>query len=173
MISQNIENALNKQIELEGYASFLYLSMASWCEKNGLPGCALFMHRQSEEERLHMLKIFHYMADVDGFAITPGIPQPQAEWPSVKSMFEQVLEHEQKVTRSINVLMDLSIKENDHTTQNFLQWYVQEQREEESLMRFIIDRINLIGDGTQSLYYIDKEIEEINKKTAKAESAQG
>jgi ferritin len=171
MISQNIENALNKQIELEGYASFLYLSMASWCDKNGLPGSSRFMHRQSDEERMHMLKIYEYMADVDGFAITPGIPQPQSEWPSVKNMFEQVLEHEQKVTKSINYLMDQSIKENDHTTQNFLQWYVQEQREEESLMRYIIDRINLIGDGPQSLFYIDKEIEEINIKTSKSESA--
>lgn len=171
MISKEIESALNKQIELEGFASYLYLSMASWCEFKGLSGCATFMHRQSDEEREHMLKIFHYMSEVDGRAFAPGIDEPPRDWPSVQDMFEQVLKHEQKVTASINYLVDLSIKGNDHTTQNFLQWYIQEQREEEALMRDILDKIKLIGDGPQSLYFIDKEIEVINKKAGSESSA--
>jgi ferritin len=168
MISSQMQDALNQQIVLEGYASFLYLSMASWCEHKGLPGCAHFMHRQSDEERMHMLKIFHYISEVDGVAKSPGINQPPQEFASIVELFEMVFAHEQKVTAAINNLVDLSIKENDHTTQNFLQWYVMEQKEEEALMRFILDRIKLIGDGPQSLYYIDKELEEINKKAAKA-----
>jgi ferritin len=72
MISKEMEKALNEQIALEGYASFLYLSMASWCDKEGLAGCSKFMHRQSEEEREHMLKIFTYLSEVDGFALTPS-----------------------------------------------------------------------------------------------------
>ncbi len=173
MITKEMEAALNTQIEAEGYASFLYLSMAAWCDTKGLPGCAQFLHRQSEEERMHMLRIFNYISDVDGYALSPGIPKPPNEFNSVPAMFEMVFEHEQKVTASIHQLMESSIKENDYTTQNFLQWYIQEQREEEALMRFILDRIRLIGDGPQSLYYIDKELEAINKKAAKSEADAG
>jgi ferritin len=165
MISKDMEIALNDQIQLEGYASFLYLSMASWCDQKGLAGCATFMHRQSEEERQHMLKIFAYLSEVDGVAVTPGIQKPPLSWSSVQSMFAEVYEHEKKVTASINSLIDISIQLNDHMTQNFLQWYIQEQREEEALMREILDKIKLIGDGVQSLYFIDKEIDTINQKT--------
>lgn len=167
-----MEDALNQQISLEGYASFLYLSMASWCDKEGLQGCAAFMHRQSDEERQHMLRIFHYISEVDGHALTPAIAQPPHSFESVRKLFEQVYAHEQKVTASINELLSLAYKDNDHTTLNFLQWYVTEQREEEALMRNILDRIKLIGDGPMSLYYIDKEIEKINKAELAAEAAE-
>ena len=169
MISKVMEEALNKQIVLEGYASFLYLSMASWCDREGLDGCAKFMHRQSNEERNHMLRIFHYISDVDGHAIAPAIKEPPRDFESVQSMFESVYQHEQKVTQSIHDLVALSYEHKDHTTLNFLQWYIEEQREEEALMRSILDKIRLIGNGPQSLYYIDKEIEAINELTAKNE----
>lgn len=107
MISKRMEQALNVQIELEAYASFLYLSMASWCDRQGLGGCAEFMHRQSEEERSHMMRIFHYISDVDGTAITPAIKQPPLEFPSIQDLFTTVYEHEQKVTASIHKLLDL------------------------------------------------------------------
>jgi ferritin len=162
MISETMEAALNKQIELEGYASYLYLSMASWCDQKGLSGCAEFMHRQSNEERMHMMKIFHYISEVDGRAISPGIAKPPMEWPGVPEMFGEVFRHEQKVTASIYELLNQSIAEHDYATQNFLQWYVSEQREEEALMRTILDKIKLIGNGPMSLYYIDKEIAAIN-----------
>lgn len=170
MISTRMEQALNAQIQLEGTASFLYLSMASWCDRQGLSGCASFMHRQSAEERAHMLRIFHYISDVDGKALAPGIPQPPAEFDSVQALFEQVYAHEQKVTASIHKLLDISTEENDYTTQNFLQWYINEQREEEALMRTILDKIRLIGNGPQSLYFIDKEVEAINAAAASAEA---
>ncbi len=168
-----MEDALNKQIALEGYASFLYLSMASWCDKEGLQGCAAFMHRQSDEERQHMLRIFHYISEVNGHALAPAVAQPPHSFDSVHKLFEQVYAHEQKVTASIHELISLSYKDNDHTTLNFLQWYVTEQREEEALMRNILDRLKLIGDGPMSLYYIDKEIEKINKAELAAEAAEG
>lgn len=172
MISTRMEQALNDQIQLEGTASFLYLSMASWCDRQGLSGCAGFMHRQSSEERAHMLRIFHYISDVDGKALSPGIPQPPAEFDSVQAMFEQVYAHEQKVTASIHKLLDISNEENDYTTQNFLQWYINEQREEEALMRTILDKIRLIGNGPQSLYFIDKEVEAISAAAASAEAGE-
>ena len=86
-------------------------------------------------------------------------------------MFEEVYEHEKKVTKSINKLVDLSYKEQDHGTLNFLQWYVEEQREEEALMRQILDAIKLIGNGSQSLYFIDKEVAAVNAIEAKKEAA--
>lgn len=167
-----MESALNNQIELEGYASFLYLSMASWCDNKGLAGCAEFMHRQAEEERMHMMKIFHYISEVDGRAISPGIPQPPSSWNSVQEMFNEVFKHEQKVTASIYTLLNQSIAENDYATQNFLQWYVAEQREEEALMRSILDKIKIIGEGPQSLYFIDKEIAAINTAAAANEGGE-
>jgi len=168
-----MEDRLNKQIELEGYASFLYLSMASWCSNQGVEGCAQFMHRQSEEERAHMLRIFHYINEVDGHAMTPAIPQPPLEFESVQAMFKQVYDHEKKVTNAINEIVSLCYKEDDYTTLNFMQWYIEEQREEEDLMRSILDKIKLIGNAPQSLYYIDKEIELINQAEIKLAEAGG
>ncbi|MBK8557566.1 MAG: ferritin [Lewinellaceae bacterium] len=173
MISDKMRDSLNRQIELEGYASFLYLSMAVWCDDAGLSGCAQFMHRQSAEERAHMLRIFHYMSEVGVRAIVPAIPKPPESFDSARSMFEQVFAHEQKVTKSIHELIGLANAENDFSTNHFLQWYVAEQREEEALMRSILDRIKLIGDGPMQLYYIDKEVEAINQAEAAAEAAGG
>ena len=173
MISKKMEAALNEQIGLEGYASFLYLSMAVWCDNQGLTGCHQFLMRQSDEEREHMMKIFEYIADVDGFPLTPGISEPPRQFESVQEVFKMVYAHEQKVTKSINELIALASSENDYSTETFLQWYVTEQREEESLMRTVLDRINLIGDGPQSLYFIDKEMEAINKQAEAEEAAEG
>ncbi|MEM1120917.1 MAG: ferritin, partial [Bacteroidota bacterium] len=100
MISVKMAKALNAQIQLEAQASFLYLSMASWCDKEGLEGCTNFMHRQSAEEREHMLKIFQYLSEVDTHALTPAIKAVPHEWDSVTEMFKEVYKHEQKVTAS-------------------------------------------------------------------------
>jgi len=162
MISQKMTTALNQQIGLEARASFLYLSMAAWCDAKGLEGCSRFMHRQSEEERAHMLGIFEYMSEVDAHALTPGIEPVPHDFDSPQKMFQMVYEHEQKVSKSIHGLMEIAKSEGDFTTDNFLQWYIAEQREEENLMRSILDKIKLIGDGQMSLYYIDKEIDVIN-----------
>lgn len=172
MITEKIQNALNQQIEMEAKASFLYLSMASWCEREGLEGCSDFLYRQSEEEREHMLRIFHYINDMDGVAKAPGIETPMVEFESIQSLFQMVYEHEKKVTESIHQLVALSYQLADHTTLNFLQWYIEEQREEEGLMRTVLDKIKLIGDIPQSLYFIDMEIQKINAAQAKAAAAE-
>jgi ferritin len=172
MISEKMTERLNGQIALEGYASFLYLSMACWCDFQGLAGCAAFMHRQSAEERMHMLKIVHYLNEVGGRAIVPAIAQPPADQESADQMFKAVYAHEQKVTKSIHELINLANAENDYATLNFLQWYVAEQREEEALMRGLLDRIQLIGDSPMRLYYIDKEVDAINQAAANAAAAE-
>ncbi len=172
MLTKKLEKALNDQMVMESYASYLYLSMASWFDGEGMEGCTQFMFRQSEEEKEHMLRIYHYILEMDGKAIVPGVKQPPTKFKSPRDVFKAVYAHEQKVTKSINNLVDLSKKEGDHATFNFLQWYVSEQMEEESLMRTILDRINLIGNGPQSLYYIDKEIERINTAEEQKEAAE-
>ena len=120
-----------------------------------------------------MLRLFRYLSEVDAHALTPAIAQPPHEFESVQTMFDQVYGHEQKVTRSIHKLMHLATKENDYATMNFLQWYIAEQREEESLMRSILDKIKLIGGGPQSLYYIDKELAAVNAAALKLASSTG
>ncbi len=173
MLSEKMVQSLNEQIAFEGYASFLYLSMAGWFENKSMQGCASFMYRQSQEEHLHMMKIFRYLLEMDAVAVSPAIKQPPATFKDVQTVFKDTYAHEQKVTKSINTLVELAIKEKDHATYTFLQWYVTEQREEESLMRTILDKINLIGSGPQSLYFIDKEIEAINQAQIAAEKAEG
>ena len=162
MLSEKMVNALNEQISMEGYASFLYLSMAGWFDLRSMKGCAAFMYRQSSEEHMHMMKIFHYLLEMDAVAVSPAIKEPTSTFTNVRSVFEDTLAHEQRVTKSINEIVELAISESDHSTYAFLQWYVNEQREEESLMRTILEKIDLIGEGPQSLYFIDKEIEAIN-----------
>jgi ferritin len=169
MISEKMQAALNEQIAMEAHASYLYLAMAGWFDLEGLEGCAKFMYRQSDEERMHKMRIFNYLLDMNCKAIVPSVEQPPTSFKSVQDIFKSAYEHELKVTKSINGLVDLAINDGDHSTHNFLQWYVTEQREEETLMRLILDKIGLIGDGPQSLYFIDKEIESVNAQQAQAE----
>jgi|SRR5680860_153410 len=161
-MSTEMQEKLNNQIGVEGYASFLYLAMSVWCDYKGLIGCAQFLRRQSDEEHVHMTKIVEYLQEVDGRPVIPDISKPPKDFNDINTLFEDVLAHEKKVTKSINDLVEFASHQNDHSTYNFLQWYVEEQREEENLMRTILDKINLIGDSPQKLYYIDKELEAIN-----------
>jgi len=154
-MTDNMAKALNHQLEKEAYASFLYLSMASWLDIEGLPGSAQFMYRQSSEEHEHMMGIFNYLIEMDKQAIVPAIEQPPVTFKHVRDIFKDAYKHEQSVTASINKLVDISIEENDHSTNNFLQWYVEEQREEEALMRTILDKINLIGESKGGHFHLD------------------
>ncbi|OFX75896.1 MAG: ferritin [Bacteroidetes bacterium GWE2_29_8] len=168
MLKKKVEEALNNQIEVEAFSSQLYLSMASWCNSNGFPGAAQFLYTQTEEERLHMLKIFHYINEKGGHAVVPALKKPQDKFKSVINIFEEVLKHEQYVTSTIDKLMEVCMTEKDYTTANFLQWYVNEQIEEESTAQGIIDRIKLIGKEPSALYLIDVELENILAKKLKA-----
>ena len=158
MLSKNIENALNKQIAQEAFASFFYLSMASWCEYKGLEGAAKFLYRQSAEERDHTLKIFKYVNETGGHAIAPEIKKLPHEYKSIVDVFQLALSQEVSNTKSINNLVEMCIKEKDHSTNNFLQWYVSEQHEEEMVFKTILDKIRIIGTDGKGVYMIDKEI---------------
>lgn len=158
MLSQTIQDALNKQIKIEGDSSQIYLAMASWAEVQGFEGISTFMFAQSEEERLHMLKLVKYINQRGGQAKISGTVEPVLDLSSYKVLFKQLLEHEIKVSESINELVGISLDQRDYATHNFLQWYVAEQIEEEANARYILDKINLIGDDKGGLYLFDNEM---------------
>lgn len=159
MISSQIENALNRQIDLEGFSSMYYLSMASWCQAHGFNGVSAFLYHHSNEERMHMLKLFHYINDRGGRGIVPAFAAPQKDFRDIHEIFDIVLSHEIKVTNEINALVEMCMQEKDYTTHNFLQWYVAEQIEEESLARNIIDKLKLIGEDKGGMYLFDRDLQ--------------
>lgn len=161
MLSKKVEEALNNQIGVEHFSSLIYLAMASWAEKNGFNGAAKFLYLHSDEEREHMLKLFHYVNDRGGHAIVPNSDQPKIKYDSLQSIFEEIYSHEQFVTGEINKIVGVCFEEKDFTTQNFLQWYVEEQIEEESLFSTILDKLNLLGGDKASLYLFDSDLEKM------------
>lgn len=169
MLSEKTLAALNNQISLEGFASATYLAMASWCEREGLEGCATFFYGQSAEERMHMMKIIRYINEMDGHAVIGAQDQPIGEYESIQEVFKAVYKHEKKVTSSIYDILSITEAESDHSTTLFLQWYVEEQREEESQIRGILDKMKIIGTGGQSLYFIDKEVDKLNQQRSAEE----
>jgi ferritin len=166
MLTEKINKALNDQIAMEAYASAYYLAMASWCEQKGFEGSAAFFYNQAGEERMHMMKIFRYVNEAEGKAISPAVKQPSHDFSSLASLFEIALTHEKKVTESINELVKLATESNDYRTLNLLQWFVDEQLEEENQMQVIIDKLKLIGDNGLGMYMLDSELGQ--KATAKS-----
>lgn len=158
MLSKNLEAALNNQVMLEAESSQIYLAMASWAENQGFEGIATFMYKQSDEERFHMLKLFKYINQRGGHAVVSEIKKPDLDYTSFKSLFTQLLKHEEFISKSINDLVHISLQEKDYATHNFLQWYVAEQIEEESTARTILDKIKLIGDDNGGLYLFDTDM---------------
>lgn len=162
MVSSKVESALNKQIEFEAISSQYYLAMASWADTQGLSGVAQFLYAQSDEERLHMLKLIQYVNERGGHALIPALKQQPQKFKSIHYVFEEVLKHEVFVSTEINGLVEICLKEKDYTTHNFLQWYVSEQIEEEALARKIIDKLKMIGDDKGGLYLFDRDLPSIS-----------
>lgn len=158
MLKPTVQSSLNVQIQKEEFSSRLYLAMAIWCEVKGYPGAAEFLYRQSEEERMHQLKLVRYVNDRGGVATLQPLEQPQAEFSSLLELFQQVLKHEQYISASINEVYGVTLQEKDYTTGNFLQWYITEQIEEESTMSDILDKITLAGAEPSGMFHIDKEL---------------
>ena len=159
MINLKVQSAINDQIKKEEFSSRLYLSMAIWCEQKGYPGAAKFLFSHADEERMHMLKLVHYLNDRGGKAQLAIIDQPADEFDSLLDIFEKVMEHEKYITEAINNLYEVTVHEKDYTTMNFLQWYITEQLEEESLFNTILDKIKLVGTDKAGMFHIDKELE--------------
>lgn len=159
MLSKTIESALNKQVMYEAASSQVYLGMASWADNQpGLEGVTDFFYKQSDEERVHMLKLIAYINERGGVADIPGLNKPETKFASLKKVFEDFFKNEVTVSESINELVDLSLKEKDYATYNFLQWYVAEQIEEERLARKLNEKLEMIGQDKSGLYLFDRDI---------------
>ena len=159
MLSKTMQESLNKQVQMEAESSQAYLAMASWAEiQPGLQGVTDFFYKQSDEERIHMLKLIRFINERGGFAMIPELEQPMVTFQSLRRVFEEFLKHELKVSDSINDIVHLALTEKDYATHNFLQWYVNEQMEEERVARTLNDKLEMIGDDKSGLYLFDRDI---------------
>jgi ferritin len=164
MLPKKVEEILNVQIKKEDYSSQLYLSMASWAENNGFEGVSNWLYAQAEEERVHMLKLVKYVNERDGVAAIPGIEEPPKDFENIFVTFDKVLAHEKYISGSINEIVAACIAENDYTTQSWIQWFVNEQIEEEASVKAIIDKLKLLGEN--NLYMFDRDIMSLRRSGA-------
>lgn len=158
MLNNKIQDAINNQINAEFYSAYLYLSMANYFEAEGLSGIANWFKVQFKEEQAHAEIFMNYINQRGGRVILAAIEAVPTSWASPTEAFKATLEHEQKVTASINALYTLAIEEQDYATRDRLAWFVSEQVEEEDNCRQLIDKLSLIGDNGMGLYMIDREL---------------
>jgi len=157
MINKRVEEAFNIQINAELYSAYLYLSMAAYFEAQNLPGFANWMRVQFQEEQFHAMKMFDFVSERGGRVILTKIDGPKVEWENVVDVYEEVLAHEQHVTSLINNIMDIAIDERDHATKSFLNWFIDEQVEEESNAEAIISELKLIDGKGNGILMMDRE----------------
>ena len=158
MISQKMTEAMNDQVTAEYFSAHLYLSMSAYLENIDLPGFANWMRVQYQEEKFHAEKLFDYIIERDGRAVLGQFEAPPVEWDSVLNVFEEAYKHEQKVTSLINNLVDIAVAEKDHASNNFLQWFVDEQVEEEASAKTIVQQLRLLGESRSGLFMVDREL---------------
>ncbi len=158
MIKQKVLDALNKQLNLELYSSYLYLSMAAHFESVNLSGFATWVRNQSAEEYQHAMKIFDFIHQVNGTVELAKIDTPKKSWSSPMELFQDIYDHEKSVTSSIYELVDISASQRDHAATTFLQWFVNEQVEEEATALNVLEKLKMLGDSKNSLFYLDKEM---------------
>ncbi len=158
MINKKLEGQINHQINRELYSQNLYLAMAAYLEDKGLSGMANFMYVQAEEERFHAMKLFKYLIERGGRVIMEAHEQPPVEFESPLAVFEEGLQHEGLVTSLVNKLMDVAIEVNDHAAKSFLNWYVDEQVEEEATFQGLLDQLKLIDGKGHGMLMLDKEL---------------
>lgn len=158
MLSKTLQDAMNEQIKNELYSAYLYLSMSAYCEAANHPGFAHWMRMQAQEEEAHAMKFYDFIYERGGRVVLQAIDQPPVEFPSPLAVFEQTLEHEQKVTAMIHDLYTLAAEEKDYASQAFLQWFVTEQVEEEASASQILETLKMIGDKGHALLMLDREL---------------
>ncbi|MFA5835067.1 MAG: ferritin [Bacteroidota bacterium] len=157
-LEKNVLKAMNEQVNKELFSSYLYLSMSAYCVSENYPGCAKWLSVQSEEEREHAMKIYHYIHERGGRVELETIDKPKGDFKNLSQLFTQVLEHEQKVSASITALYETAMKTNDYPTQIMLQWFITEQVEEEKNATEIVDLLKKVGDSPVSLMMFDRQL---------------
>ncbi len=155
-LSAKVKRSLDKQIELEAAASQSYLAMASWCEVTGYEGAAGYFYAQSDEERAHMLKIVRYLNGMGHPATVPPLKSPPSSYKSLEEVVSRALKGEQAVTKAIHAMADLAQKERDYSTYAFLEWFVNEQVQEETKFEAILQKFDTIGRDSLAVNEIDK-----------------
>ena len=155
MLSKTMEKALNEQINKEMFSSYLYLAMSAYLSTQYLEGFAKFFKVQSQEEMGHAMKLFGYINERGGQVVLDKIDKPQTNYKDIEEIFAQTLEHEKFITKSIHALVELAIQEKDHASKNFLDWYVNEQVEEEANMDNWLAKIKMVGNKGQALIMLD------------------
>ena len=158
MIKEKMLKAINDQINAEQYSALLYLSMSAWFQDKGLPGFANWMYIQYQEELTHANKFFNYVNERGGKVTIKAIEQMPTNWDGIIEVFEATQEHEQKVTSLIDNLVEVAVSEKDHATQSFLQWFVDEQVEEEANVQEILDTLKLIDGQGNGIFMLDREM---------------
>jgi len=158
MMGERLQETINEQINKELYSAYLYLSMSAYCEAEGLSGFAVWMRAQAQEEVGHAMRFFDHVNARGGRVVLKAIEVPPPIWKSPLEMFEQVLEHERKVTGMINRLYQLALGENDYATQIELQWFITEQVEEEESACAVVEQLKRIGDQPMGLLMLDREL---------------
>lgn len=158
MLSDAILNGLNQQINMEMQAYYTYLSMSAYFEDKALKGFASWMFSHSEEEMTHAMKIYDFIHSRRGRVKLAALPAPHHDWENPLAALQDALHHEQNVTQSIHQLVKLARDEGDYATDSFLQWFVDEQVEEEEVVDDLIQKLTLIGDFSPGLYLLDREL---------------
>jgi ferritin len=151
-------DALNGQVNRELYSSYLYRSMSSFFESQMMRGFASWMRVQAAEELIHAMKMYDYVIAAGGRALMLPVEAPPAEWASPAGVFENVLSHEKAVTGLIKGLVQVAVEENDAATKNFLQWYIDEQVEEEESAEAVLTKVRAAGSETRALQAADREV---------------
>src|SRR5688572_23424073 len=158
MLSQGLQDAINDQIHHELHSAYVYLSMSAYLEAANFTGFANWMRVQSREEVMHGMKLFDYVNDRNGRVQLKQLDAPPVNFKSVLDVFENALEHEKKVTSMIHSLYALATKENDYATQVALQWFINEQVEEEATATKVCDRLKIAGNDGAALLILDAEM---------------
>lgn len=156
-LRSSVQDALNDQMRQEFTAFYLYLSMSAYCDAANFPGFAKWLRSQSMEEQGHALRIFDYITDRGGQVALQSLPQPAATWKGLLELFEQVRDHEQKVTASINRVYEVAEREKDYASLTFLEWFLTEQIEEEKTSAQMVDMLRMAGDHPGALLMLDRE----------------
>ena len=158
MLKEKVEKAINKQINAEMWSGYLYLSMSSYLESKGLSGFANWMWIQAREEMTHAMRLYSHVIERGGRVKLEAIDKVPIEWKSPLHVFEETYKHEQKVTGLIENLVDIAEKEKDRATYNMLQWFIDEQVEEEASADEILQKLKLIGENGNGLFMLDNEL---------------
>lgn len=158
MISKKLQDAINAQINRELFSEYLYISMQAWFANQNLDGFATWMDAQGKEERFHAMKFFNFLIERGGKVELKALEGPTVDFKNPLAIFKAAFKHEQFISKNINDLMELAIKEKDHSARGLLQWYVDEQVEEEATFDKVVHQLEMIKDDPHAMFMMDNQL---------------